>query len=62
MIEIEGLIQMESFKKAIFHKYKNMVDLFEMLTNEEQFTKKHLARLFLGFNERKEDQEIEKIA
>lgn len=39
-----------------------MTDLYEMLTADYNFDKKHLERLYLSYGERPEPSSIEKIS
>lgn len=52
MCEINGLIKVEAYKKAVYHQYKNKTDLFEMLTNNGIFDQEQLKMLYLSLSER----------
>lgn len=62
MLEINGLIKIEAFKKAVYHEYGNKTDLFEMLSTGDSFGPEQVKDLFLTFSERKDSRSIEGIS
>lgn len=57
-MEIQALLEYEAFKKAVYHSYKNMTDLFETLTPTNILTETNLHNLYLMYGERKTDKYI----
>lgn len=53
--EIQNLLNAETFRKTVCMQYKNLVDLFEMLTYDGQITIQEIKNLYLMSGERKND-------
>ena len=52
--EMQSLLDGEAFRKAVGLHYKNMTDLFEVLSNGGQFGLEQLENLFLMAGQRKD--------
>ena len=51
--ELQSLLDGEAFRKAVGLHYKNMTDLFEILSNQGHFGIEQIENLFLMVGQRK---------